>query len=116
MTLDADDVTAEELAKVYGRNKTFESSLTRLDPKACGDVGPVLRMALQLSIKLAEGSGRKLDLSKIECETSPVAANSEIELFACTEARSAKNETIVVTGWLRGRDVLRFRALFRRIE
>ena len=113
LTLEAEDVTADELASVYGRQKP---SSKKLDPNACGDVGPVLGKALQLSIRLAEdaeGSGRKVELCSIEVETSPVAVNSEIRLCACMDKGSDQSPAILVTGWLHGKDVLRFRAVFR---
>ena len=111
LTLEAEDVTADELANVYGR--TQKPSSKKLDPNACGDVGPVLGKALQLSIRLAEGSGRKVELCSIEVETSPVAVNSEIRLCACMDKGSDQSPAILVTGWLHGKDVLRFRAVFR---
>ena len=114
MTLEAEDVTADELASVYGR--TQKPSAKKLDPNACGDVGPVLGEALQLSIRLAEGSGRKVELCSIEVETSPIAVNSEIRLCACMDKGSDHSDpspAVLVTGWLGGKDVLRFRAVFR---
>lgn len=111
LTLEAEDVTADELANVYGR--TQKPSSKKLDPNACGDVGPVLGKALQLSTRLAEGSGRKVELCSIEVETSPVAVNSEIRLCACMDKGSDQSPAILVTGWLHGKDVLRFRAVFR---
>lgn len=110
LTLDAEDVTADELASVYGRKK--QGSMMKLDPGACGDMAPVLGKALGLSMQLVRESAQKLDLRSIEVETDPVAANCEIELRAASEINS-EVVSILVTGWLRGKDVLRFRAVFR---
>lgn len=114
MTLEAEDVTADELASVYGRTQKLSSK--KVDPNACGDMGPVLGKALTLSIGLAEGSGRKVELCSIEVEASPVAVNSKIQLCACIDKGSDQSPAVLVTGWLRGKDVLRFRAVFRPVE
>ncbi len=111
LTLDAEDVTADELASVYGRKKQG-SMIKQLDPGACGDMAPVLGKALGLSMQLVSQFVQKLDLRSIEVETDPVAANCEIELRAASEINS-EVVSVLVTGWLHGKDVLRFRAVFR---
>ena len=112
LTLDAEDETAEELAKLYGR----QSSKISLDPKACGDLGPVLSKALALAALALEkiGSVKPLEcLCNIEVEMNPVAVGAEIELVARTEG---DGQSVLVTGWLKDKDVLRFRADFKASE
>lgn len=107
LTLDSEDGTADELAGLYGRKTP--AAKTPLDANACGDLGPVLSKALRLAV---QNAGMNLAFCSIEVEMSAVPVGAEIELLARAE-KAGEAEVVLVTGWLAGKDVLRFRAEFK---
>ncbi|CAJ1420118.1 unnamed protein product [Effrenium voratum] len=105
LTLESEDATADRLADLSGRRIIKTSLDACQDPKACGDVGPVLSSAVRLAAALA--AAPLAALRTVEAEASPLAPGCAVELRARRDG-----DGVLVTGWVGGKDVLRLKALF----
>jgi len=75
------------------------------DTDACGDIGPVLREAVNLALACLTGS---MEITAIQAEASPVACSSSIRL--CVQP-DPLHTGVTVTGWCRDEPVLRLQVL-----